>query len=111
KKLDWLHFGFGTMALGRENLAKAMGAKMAVSFRGFDYYVYPRKNSECYCVLYSKNASYHVLSEGMKEGLIQNGILEHKTVKISPAIDLNLFNGSTKKNQNNVLQISTVARL
>src|SRR5690606_25650714 len=37
KKLDWLHFGFGTMALGRENIAAVIGAKMAVSFRGFDY--------------------------------------------------------------------------
>ena len=34
--LDWLHFGFGTMALERESIAKAIGAKMAVSFRGFD---------------------------------------------------------------------------
>src|SRR5690606_1227316 len=76
KKLDWLHFGFGTMALGRENLAKAMGAKMAVSFRGFDYYVFPKKNPECYRILYSKNVSFHVLSDGMKKGLIQNGILE-----------------------------------
>src|SRR5690606_39034296 len=37
EKLDWLHFGFGTMALGRENIARAINAKMAVSFRGFDY--------------------------------------------------------------------------
>src|SRR5690606_38079991 len=74
KNLDWLHFGFATMALGRENLAKAMGAKMAVSFRGFDYYVYPEKNQGCYHILYSKKASYHVLSEGMKKGLLQNGI-------------------------------------
>src|SRR5690606_33804472 len=35
-KLDWLHFGFATMALGSETVAKAIGAKMAVSLRGFD---------------------------------------------------------------------------
>ena len=36
KKTDWLHFGFATQAIGRENIAKAIGAKMAVSLRGFD---------------------------------------------------------------------------
>ncbi|MFT4643970.1 MAG: hypothetical protein ACI8ZX_000368, partial [Planctomycetota bacterium] len=41
--VDWLHFGFGTMVLNRENVAKAIGAKMAVSFRGFDIGVYPIK--------------------------------------------------------------------
>ena len=30
KKLDWLHFGFATMGIQRENVAKAMGAKSAV---------------------------------------------------------------------------------
>src|SRR5690606_27797648 len=43
KHLDWLHFGFGTMAFGRENVAKAINAKMAVSFRGFDIAIYPIK--------------------------------------------------------------------
>ena len=36
QKLDWLHFGFGTMAIDRENVAAAIGAKMAVSFRGWN---------------------------------------------------------------------------
>ena len=40
-KPDWLHFGFATMALGRETVARAIGAKMAVSLRGFDIAVYP----------------------------------------------------------------------
>src|SRR5690554_2234905 len=76
EQLDWLHFGFGTMALGRENVAQVMGAKMAVSFRGFDYYVYPIKNKNCYSTLSSKNVKYHVLSDAMKEGLMRKGILE-----------------------------------
>lgn len=111
KELDWLHFGFGTMALGRENIATVMGAKMAVSFRGFDYYVYPNKNVDCYQVLYSKKTKYHVLSEGMKKGLIMNGILEHQVVKITPAIDNETFNASPNKSEQKTLQITTVARL
>lgn len=111
KKLDWLHFGFGTMALGRENIAAVIGAKMAVSFRGFDYYVYPKKNHGCYRILYSKKANYHVLSEGMKKGLQQNGILEHKITKITPAIDWKLFSAYVDGTLNDRLQILTVARL
>ena len=49
-KLDWLHFGFATMSLGSETVAKTIGAKMAVSFRGFDIAVYPIKHPGCtYC--------------------------------------------------------------
>lgn len=110
QKVDWLHFGFGTMAIHRENVAAAIGAKMAVSFRGFDYYVYPTKNANCYEKLYSKKVKYHVLSEGMKSGLIDKGILEKNIIKITPALDLNLFT-AVEKNQSETIQIKTIARL
>jgi glycosyltransferase involved in cell wall biosynthesis len=110
EKLDWLHFGFGTMVFDRENVAEAIGAKMAVSFRGFDHYVYPKKNKNCYALLFSKKVKYHVLSEGMKRDLIQNGILSNDIVKISPAIDSDLFSNNFQ-NKNTVLEIVTIARL
>lgn len=111
EKLDWLHFGFGTMALERENVALSIGAKMAVSFRGFDHYVYPIKNKNCYKILFSKEVKYHVLSEGMRMSLIQNGISESKIIKITPAIDSHLFFKKEKLNPNAILQIVTIARL
>ena len=107
--LDWLHFGFGTMALGRENVAEAIRAKMAVSFRGFDHYVYPLKNPDCYKKVFAKNVRFHVLSEGMKISLIGKGISENQIQKITPAIDLNRFFGTSKNKT--PLQIVTVARL
>ena len=110
EQLDWLHYGFGTMVLDRENVARAIGAKMAVSFRGFDYYVYPVKNKNCYSILFSKKVKYHVLSEGMKKGLMLNGIVGDAVFKITPAIDLELFD--TKDNKRaDIIQIKTVARL
>lgn len=111
--LEWIHFGFGTMVLGRENLAKAIGAKMAVSFRGFDYYVYPVKNENCYKTLFSKEVKYHVLSDAMKKELIEKGIQENCITKITPAIDLSLFKteDDLKPNHDDVIRISTVARL
>src|SRR5690606_22568526 len=78
ENLDWLHFGFGTMAVGKENIAEVIGAKMAVSFRGFDYYVYPLKNKDCYKRLFEKEVKYHVLSESMKKGLIEQSISVNK---------------------------------
>jgi colanic acid/amylovoran biosynthesis glycosyltransferase len=109
QKLDWLHFGFGTLAIGRENVAEAIGAKIAVSFRGFDHYVYPQKNKNCYKLLFSKKIKYHVLSEGMKKDLIANGINQNSISKITPAIDTNLFSNTI--NNNSDLNIITIARL
>ncbi len=111
ERLDWLHFGFGTMVLDRENVAQAIGAKMAVSFRGFDHYVYPIKNENCYQLLFSKVVKYHVLSDGMKQSLIQNGVPSDSIFKITPAIDINLFSSEEKRESGSVLQLMTIARL
>ncbi|MGH2665090.1 glycosyltransferase family 4 protein [Flavobacterium sp.] len=112
KKLDWLHFGFGTMALERENIAQAIKAKMAVSFRGFDYYVYPVKTPDCYTVLFSKKVTYHVLSESMKKGLTAQGIAADEIVKITPAIDIAKFSvHNHQPYDSKEIKIVTVARL
>lgn len=110
QKLDWLHFGFGTMVLDRENVAEAIEAKMAVSFRGFDHYIYPIKNPNCYATLFSKKVKYHVLSEGMRITLENKGILKTEIKVITPAIDINLFKSSIEFNSS-TLNIITVARL
>ena len=111
EKLDWLHFGFGTMALDKENVAAAIRAKMAVSFRGFDHYVYPEKNKNCYQLLFSKKVKYHVLSEGMKTDLIRKGIHAPQIDKITPATNMDLFAGDLHTKKIDYLKIITVARL
>lgn len=110
-KLDWLHFGFGTMALHRENVAEAIGAKMAVSFRGFDLYIYPTKHINCYQKLFSKNVRYHVLSDEMKNTLLEKGIAEQSIFKITPAIDFTSFNRKTPLDFNLPIRFLTVGRL
>lgn len=111
EKLDWLHFGFGTIALGRENIAEVIGAKMAVSFRGFDYYVYPLKNKDCYKRLFKKEVKYHVLSESMKKGLIEQSISVNKIIKITPAIDIKLFSDNRIEKLSKKIHFATVSRL
>jgi glycosyltransferase involved in cell wall biosynthesis len=111
--LDWLHFGFGTMAIGRENVAKAINAKMAVSFRGFDIGIYPLKHKNCYDLLWEKVDKIHVISDDIKQLAIKNGCnAEHKINKITPAIDTNSFSTTTQKsNPTNCFNITTIARL
>ncbi|MCR8666352.1 glycosyltransferase [Aestuariibaculum sp. M13] len=90
--LDWLHFGFGTLALGRESLGKAIGANTAVSFRGFDISIYPLKNPGCYTRLWQYVDKVHVISEDIKQLIYDNGFSnEAPVVKITPAINIDLF--------------------
>ena len=111
QKVDWLHFGFGTMALQRENVAQAIGAKMAVSFRGFDIAIYPIKNVNCYNTVWKKVNKIHVISDDIKDLVIKNGYIENnKIVKITPAIDIKLFK-SENKFERQIFQIITISRL
>src|SRR5690606_21642918 len=57
--LDWVHFGFATIALQSESVAEAIGAKMAVSFRGYDITVYPESHSGCYNLLWKQVDKVH----------------------------------------------------
>lgn len=111
--VDWLHFGFGMLSVGRENVAQAMGARMAVSFRGFDLYLSPLKHPGCYDLLFKKELRYHVLSYEMKEDLKVKGIPESKIYVITPAIDISFFKKDVKTggDKNTTLQLLTVSRL
>lgn len=110
--LDWLHFGYGMLATNRENVAQAINAKMAVSFRGFDLYLSPLKHNECYKILFSKTVKYHVLSEKMKEKLITYNVPETAIHVITPAIDITFFDKSkVSKTTDETLQILCISRL
>lgn len=112
ESLDWLHFGFGTMIFNRENVAKAIGAKMAVSFRGFDIGVYPLKNPDCYNNLWKKVDKIHVISNDIKDLVYKNEFMgQAEVIKITPAIDTDFFNSEEEyifSNNNNFI---TIARL
>jgi len=112
ESLDWLHFGFGTLALQRENVAASINAKMAVSFRGFDIAIYPVKNPNCYHMLWKKVDKIHVISNDIKDLVYKHGFKdEAPIVKITPAINLAFFNGTRTPNINNTFRFVTIARL
>ena len=96
-KVDWLHFGFATLTLGKETIAKAIGAKMAVSFRGFDIAVYPIKNPGCYQLLWKNVDKVHTNSNNLRTLALKQGLHEMTPYKkITPAIDIKLFQSPRK---------------
>ena len=112
--VGWLHFGFATQAIGRENIAKAIGAKMAVSLRGFDIGIYPLKNPKCYDLLWLNINKLHVISNDLLNLAYTNGFKKNVPYqKITPAIDTSFFiNQSLKDASNkNLLQLMTIGRL
>ena len=113
QKLDWLHFGFATMALGKENVAKSIGAKLAVSLRGFDIAIYPIKQPNCYKLLWKKIDKVHVISNDLYSLAIKNGLSEDISIqKITPAVDIEKFNVSSSKSTRSIQnKFITVARL
>ncbi|MBJ6367913.1 glycosyltransferase family 4 protein [Snuella sedimenti] len=109
--LDWLHFGFATMALQSEHVAKAIGANMAVSFRGFDLDVYPLKYPGCYDLLWKQVDKVHSISIYLLQKAYAFGLQNSVPYQvITPAVDLSLF----KERQlatSRVVHLVTVARL
>ena len=112
ESLDWLHFGFGTMVFNRENVAKAIGAKMAVSFRGFDIGVYPLKNPGCYYRLWDKVDKIHVISNDIRAALYKHGYVgQVEVIKITPAIDTAYFKNEKHQLPSFKNSFITIARL
>lgn len=113
KKLDWLHFGFATMSLGHENTARAIGAKMGVSFRGYDINIYPLKNPGCYNKLWTNIDKVHSISEYLRGKAITLGLKSDIPYKIiTPAIDISFFKMKSEPGKLNYpVRILTVGRL
>ncbi|MEP7145696.1 MAG: glycosyltransferase family 4 protein [bacterium] len=112
-KLDWLHFGFATMALKRENTAKAIGAKMGVSFRGYDINIYPLKHPDSYKKIWDNVDKVHTISDYLYYKALKLGLPGNKPFKkITPAIDISLFKLKGDLGKIHVpLRILTVGRL
>jgi glycosyltransferase involved in cell wall biosynthesis len=110
--LDWLHFGFATNALGKENLSTVLGARMAASIRGFDIAVYPLNRTQCYKLLWERIDKLHYISDDLLNRALESGFNSqtiHK--KITPAIDTDLFAQPVRQNSQGKPHILTIARL
>lgn len=112
-RLDWLHFGFATMALQHELVAKAIGAKMAVSCRGYDMDVYPLKHPGVYKTLWAQVDKVHAISQHMLGQAKNTGMLKTTPYSIiTPAVDMTAYQQRiTNTELGSVISILSVGRL
>ena len=111
-RLDWLHFGFAAVGIGHENAAKAIGAKAAVSFRGYDISNYPLKHPGCYRKLFSKLDKVHSISDSLYNKALALGLSsEIPYQKITPAIDSEKFCEKRQYRMKQPVKIVSVGRL
>jgi colanic acid/amylovoran biosynthesis glycosyltransferase len=91
-KLDWLHFGFATPAIQREFLGPAVGAKVAVSFRGFDLNQTPLQEKDVYKLFWPYVDKVHSISNYLVKKAHAIGLPESTPYKIiTPAINASEF--------------------
>ena len=112
--LDWLHFGFTTMAIQSEHVAKSINAKMAVSCRGYDMDVYPTKHPNCYDLVWKNVDKVHAISKYMLAKANSYGLSElTPSVIIYPAVNPNSFKSIIRGTliKETPLQFTTIARL
>ena len=112
QKLDWIHFEFATLGIGRENVAEVIGAKSSVSLRGFDIGLYPHKHYGCYDLLWETIDKVHTISDDLYNQALDLGLNAGVPFqKITPAIDINIFISNEKQGLHNPLRILSVGRL
>lgn len=112
QKLDYLHFGFATIALEKEFIAKAIGAKMSVSFRGYDINIYPLKYPNCYEKLWKQVDKVHSISNYLLNKAFELGLSKEKPYKIiTPAVQLNDLQSPISESDSKNIEMVTIARL
>ena len=113
KNLDWIHFEFATIGISRENIGKAVGAKIACSFRGFDICLFPYRNPKCYDLLFKSIDKVHTISDDLYKHALKLGLEKSvKFQKITPAINTNMFSNEKATGKlHSPIRILTVSRL
>ncbi|UKM63659.1 glycosyltransferase family 4 protein [Flavobacteriaceae bacterium GSB9] len=111
-KVDWVHFGFATMAIDRELVPKAIKAKMAVSFRGYDINVYPLKHNNAYSILWQQVDKVHSISNDLLQRAYRLGLPETTPYHIiTPAVNLDAHGEPEQAKNHKTIRIVTIARL
>ena len=113
-RLDWLHFGFITQAVGKEKVARAIGARMAASIRGFDISIFPLMNPGKLENIWPYLDKLHTISDDLLAVAKEHGLPDSvKVQKISPAIDVAKFGkqGDKDVGKSEPVKLLTIARL
>jgi len=110
--LDCLHFEFATMGINRENVAKAIGAILTISIRGYDIGLYPFSHPGCYDILWKNIDKIHTISDDLYKRALDLGLLPSTPmVKITPAIDTEIFKPKKLSKINDPIRFLSIGRL
>ncbi len=106
-----LHFEFSVLALGKEHVAKSVGAKMTVSFRGYDVSISILKNKNSFTQIWNNIEGVHTISNDLVKRALKHGLNANTPItKIEPAIDLLNFKPANIQ-WGGQLQITTTGRV
>lgn len=112
RSVDWVSFGFATQAIDRECVARAIGAKMSVSLRGYDIQVYPLRRQTCYVKMWKYVDKVHSLSIALIHDASRCGLpINLPVIVIPPAVDLERFPVIGTNRIRGPIGFVTVARL
>ncbi len=86
KSLDVIVFGYGNLAVTRENLGHSHKAQTVVSFKGFDISIYPYQyHKAVFNKVFAYDFLFYFVSEGLHEKAKAIGFPYNKKVKYIPA--------------------------
>jgi colanic acid/amylovoran biosynthesis glycosyltransferase len=92
-----IHFEFGTIAVGREDLGGLLDCREVVSFRGYDLNFAGLEQAEYYQGIWQHAAGLHFLGEDLRRRALRRGCPSDKPyVLIPPAIDVSFFDPGEK---------------
>lgn len=111
--IDCLHFCFATLGVNRENVGRAIGAKLSTSFRGYDIELYSLTRPGVYSLLWNRLDKVHTISDALYRKSRSLGLPESVPCeKIIPAIDASRFlHERSHRDSGDFVKILTVARL
>jgi colanic acid/amylovoran biosynthesis glycosyltransferase len=89
---DIVHFEFGALAVGRTYLKDVLGARISVSFRGYDLNFVALDDLDHYRAVWDAADACHFLSEHLWQRAQERGCPADKSHQlIAPAVDLETF--------------------
>jgi colanic acid/amylovoran biosynthesis glycosyltransferase len=116
-KPDLMHFGYGTLALGRMHVAEMVGAQTVVSFRGYDVNYFGLEDSHCYDEVWRGADMLHFVGQDTWARAQRRGCPSDKPhTVITDAVDVSHFDPPRRRadvagTEERPLRIVSVGRL
>ncbi len=113
-----IHFEFGALAPGREDLGELLDARLVVSFRGYDLNRVGLEDPEHYAEVWRRADALHFLGRDLRRRALERGCpARRKHALIPPALDPELFDPGQRRHrdaagsEDRPLRVLSVGRL